>query len=263
MMPKVLIVDDEPVARERVARLLDKHLPSARLETAGDAVEAISLVATEDKPDLVFLDVQMPGGSGFDVIRTVGVDAMPPVVFVTAYDEYAVHAFDVRAVDYLLKPFEEDRFVEALERWRAGDGRNQSLKGLLEDVGSGKSRYLERMFVKIKDGYTVVEMADLDYMESNNNYVQLVTGGRSYLVRSTLRDFEKQLDPRHFARIHRSFVVNLNRIQFMKPWFSGDSIIILKTGQKLRLSRTYRDVLLRAFGGSWTEPESDGLQNHG
>jgi two-component system LytT family response regulator len=174
---------------------------------------------------------------------------MPAVIFVTAYDEYATQAFEVNAVDYLLKPFTETRLADALRRWLIGNAAGSaSLRALLETITRENATYLERISVRVRHGYTVVNVADIDYLESENNYIRLFTGEQSYLVRGTLSAIEQQLDPSKFARIHRSVIVNLTQVTMLKPWFSGDYVVVLKGGRELRLTRTFTAVLQRGFG---------------
>ena len=245
----VLIVDDEPLARERLQRLLEKHGGFERIMTASDGIQAIGLIEKAE-PDVVFLDVQMAPIDGFEVIEQVGLDKMPQVVFVTAYDQYAIRAFDVHAVDYLLKPYTEQRFLDTLQRLQSSTETEQleSLRGVLDETRT--TRYRDRIIVRHKDELIIVRTADVDWIEAANNYVRIVAGKASYLLREGISAMEAQLDPSKFARIHRSTIVNVDRIRSMKPWFSGDYLVNLDNGKQLRLSRTHRDKLARVIGES-------------
>ena len=254
---RTLVVDDEPLARKRVLSLLRQEADVEVVGECSDGGQAVSAIQRH-APDLVFLDVQMPGCDGFEVIRSIGPDRMPTVVFVTAYDEYALQAFEVHALDYLLKPFGKDRFQqtlrharEALERRRAGDlGRR-----LLALVHGAKAEPLqlgpptvERLVVKSGGRVFFLRTDDIDWIEAAGNYVRLHFGTESHLFRETMNRMESRLDPRHFARIHRSRIVNTERIKEVQPWFNGDYIVILRNGTRLTLSRGYRDRVQRKLG---------------
>ncbi len=251
-----VIVDDEPLARDCVRIALDDH-PSIRVVAeCGDghcAVEAIR----ELEPDLVFLDVQMPGMDGFDVIEEVGAEDMPAVVFVTAYDQHALKAFEIHAVDYVLKPFDDARFAtcveHAIERVRQADvatlsrtlaGVLRELPGPLQD-DAGDSRWASRIMVRERDSIRFVPVAEIDWLEGAGNYVRVHAGSDSHLVRATLTGLSERLDPRRFVRIHRSTIVNVDRIREVQPWAGGDYVAILHDGETLKVSRSYRDDLLK------------------
>lgn len=242
---RVLIVDDEPLARERLRRLLEKE---GDVELAGEcedgnaAIEAIS----DLRPDLVFLDIQMPGRDGFAVIKAVGPEKMPAVIFVTAFDRYALRAFEVHALDYLLKPFDAERFAQALSRARQrverGGGGGQGLAPLLESVGGRVVGEDEDPGEGDTAGFAIPE-ADIDYVEAAGNYVKLHTLSGVRLLRETMAHVEQLLDPARFLRIHRSTIVNLASIEQVQPWFHGDYAVILRDGTRLTMSRGYRDKL--------------------
>lgn len=265
---RVLIVDDEPIARRRLQRLLRQEddveiLPE--VGTGRDAIEAIH----RERPDLVFLDVQMPDLDGFGVVEALGTEQMPPVIFVTAYNEYAVRAFDVHAIDYLLKPFDTDRFRAAFARARvhleqlSSAEQGRKIRALLEQVlGEGtpvtvdrssltpaaaapaaRHRYVDRLMVKHDGRVFFVKVTDVDWFEASGNYVRIHTGKVSHLIRETMQRVEAQLDPSMFVRIHRAVIVNLDRIRELQPWFAGDYVVILRDGRQLKLSRTYREHL--------------------
>jgi two-component system LytT family response regulator len=250
---RTLVVDDEPLARERVLSLLQHEADVEVVGECSDGGQAVSAIQ-QHAPDLVFLDVQMPGCDGFEVIRSVGADRMPTVVFVTAYDEYALQAFEVHALDYLLKPFGKDRFQqtlrharEDLERRRAGDlGRR--LLALVHGAKPAEPPQVERLVVKSGGRVFFLRTDEIDWIEAAGNYVRLHLGAESHLFRETMNRMESRLDSRRFARIHRSRIVNTERIKEMQPWFNGDYIVVLRDGTRLTLSRGYRDRVQRKLG---------------
>ncbi len=218
------------------------------------------------EPDLLFLDVQMPGLDGFEVLARLAPEERPVVVFSTAYDEYALAAFDVHAVDYLLKPFDDDRFEDALERaletlrsrrLREVHDRLRELlaevAGATEDEGEPREagRYLERFAVPERGRLTVVPAGDVDWIEADGDYVKLHAGGDSHLLRGTMTALEDRLDPERFARIHRSAIVQLDRIEELRSDEHGDYRVVLADGRRLRVSRTYRPAVLRRMGLAW------------
>jgi two-component system, LytTR family, response regulator len=252
-----LIADDEPLARSDVrARLKDEP----DIQIVGEAADGPSVVAAIQKlrPDLVLLDVQMPGFDGLEALKRVAPEHLPSVVFVTAHDKYAVRAFDIHALDYVLKPINRERFHLALDRARrelADEGaltrRHEKLVNLVyaEDAGApprgdadGRTpEYITRIAVKDHHRYVIVKIADVDWIQSAANYVELHSGGRCLLLRATLTAVEERLDPGVFLRIHRTIIVNLERVREIVPSERGDSMIRLHDGTCLRLSRKYRD----------------------
>jgi two-component system LytT family response regulator len=248
---KVLIVDDEPLARERLRELLAAEPDVELAGECGDGEAAVRAIR-ESAPDLVFLDVQMPGGGGFDVIREVGPERMPHVVFATAHDEFALRAFDVAALDYLLKPFDEARVRRSLGRVReriAGGGPrlDPALAALLEGV-RGEASYPERLTVRTGTRYAVVRVADVDWIAAEDNYVRLHVGRATHLMRETLAAMERSLDPRRFVRIHRSTVVNVDRVRSIESWGVGEFLLVLQDGTRLQSSRGFRERVREAFG---------------
>jgi two-component system LytT family response regulator len=249
---RTLVVDDEPMARERVMSLL-QHEPD--VEIVGECSDGTQAVAAihDRTPDLVFLDVQMPGLDGFGVISAIGAERMPIVIFVTAYDEYALKAFEVHALDYLLKPFGKDRFQEtlrharaSLERRRAGDlGRR--LLALVSDIKPEPPKF-DRLVVKSGGRVFFLRSEDIDWIEASGNYVRLHLAEESHLFRETMNRMEARLDSRRFVRIHRSRIVNTERIKELQPWFNGEYVVILRNGARLPLSRGYRDKLQEQLG---------------
>ena len=249
---QALIVDDERLARKRIRSLLKNERDVEVVGECADGAEALAAIRKQS-PDLVFLDVQMPEMDGFQVLQEVGGDRMPAVVFVTAYDKYALRAFEVHALDYLLKPFDEDRFGEALRRAKEQvlGGSNGELHdrliALIEHLRSGE-RYVDRLLVKASGRVLFLKTEDIDWIEAAGNYVRLHVGRESHLLRETMNTIETRLDPAHFLRIHRSTIVNLDRIKEMQPWFSGEYVVLLKDGTELRLSRGYRDKFDERLG---------------
>jgi two-component system LytT family response regulator len=244
----VLVVDDEPLARERLRALLADE---AEVRIVGECASGRTAVkAIQDKrPDLVFLDVQMPGLDGFGVVEQLGDDKLPAIVFVTAFDQYALKAFEVHALDYLLKPFDRERFQATLARarealrLRAAGQLDQGMATLLESLAA-KRRQVERLLVKCGGKERLLPVEEVDWFEAAGNYVKIHTRGEKLLLRETMASIEQRLDPEQFARIHRSTIVNLRRVKELEPWFHGDYVVRLVDGQKLTLSRSHRSRLL-------------------
>jgi two-component system LytT family response regulator len=258
---RTLIVDDEELARKALLRVLRQE---ADIEIVGECAEgsaALQRIA-ELTPDLVFLDIRMRGMSGLDVLRQVPEDERPHVIFVTAYDEYAVRAFDLHAADYVLKPIDDDRLRAALGRVRRQHRSHQRAQRYDElvdmlrrasttDAGdavvpaNAVPRYATRLIVRSEGRMYFVPTSQIDYIEADRNYVKLHTGAETHTMREQLGRLTSVLDPRVFARIHRSTIVNLNRIREIQPWFTGDFLVLLHDGTRLRMSRTFRDALDR------------------
>jgi two-component system, LytTR family, response regulator len=249
---KVLVVDDEPLARERLTTLLTAEPDIELVGPARDGEEAITAIH-DDSPDLVFLDVQMPQMNGFDVIDAVGSDKMPLVIFVTAYDQHALKAFQVRALDYLLKPFDRERFSDALQRARKQLEREETgdlgrrLLALVKDLRRDQPRS-DRLVVKSGGRLFFLRADEIDWVEAAGNYVRLHVGPASHLLRETMNAIEGRLDPEKFFRIHRSRIVNMERIQELQPWLNGEYAVLLRTGTRLTLSRGYREKLQDRLG---------------
>jgi two-component system, LytTR family, response regulator len=247
---RAVIVDDEPLAREALRLLIsrDQDLIVAGECTGVDAPDVIRRA----RPDVLFLDIQMPELDGFGVIDAIGVDAVPVVVFVTAYDAYALKAFDVHALDYLLKPFDDIRFAQTLNRVKAqlrGSDRRSStdrLVALLEDR-ERSAQYARRFLVRVREKVVVVKTEDIDWIEAADYYASIHTSGNAYLLRETLTDLEQRLDPERFFRVHRSAIVNLDRVREVHPLFRGDCALILSDGTRVKLSRKRRDEFERLF----------------
>lgn len=251
---RVLIADDEPLARERLRMLLTSETWLELVGECEDGTQAVKAIH-DLKPDLVFLDVQMPGATGFDVIEAVGPARMPPVVFVTAYDQHALRAFDVRALDYLLKPFDRERFRQALDRarqqmQRSSDGElERRLLALVHDLRESPQR-VDRFVVKSGGRVYFVRADEIDWIEAAGNYVKLHVGGEAHLLRETMTAIEAQLNPDVFFRIHRCHIVNIERVQELQPWFNGEYVVCLRTGARLTLSRGYREKLQHRLGSA-------------
>src|SRR5574338_1116412 len=249
---RIVIADDEPLARERLRTLLAPESWAEIVAECQNAAEAVDAI-TRLKPDLVFLDVQMPGGTGFDVIDAVGAARMPLVIFVTAFDRYALRAFDVHALDYLLKPFDRERFQQALlrarqqlERKSTGDLERRLLE-LVQDLRPAPHK-LERFVVKSGGRVFFVRADEIDWIEAAGNYVKLHVGGDAHLFRETMNALEARLDPDFFYRIHRSHIVNIERVRELQPWFNGEYVVFLRNGTRLTLSRGYREKLQTRVG---------------
>lgn len=249
-MLRVLIVDDEPVARRRIRRLLRADRDVDVVGEAADGAAAVQAIA-EKQPDLVFLDVQMPELDGFGVLKRLGPASTPGVVFVTAFDQYALRAFEVHAVDYLLKPFTRERLLDAIARVRetrqAGERRaDPRLAALLEEL-TERPRFLRRLPARAGSRIVLIDAGEIDWLQAADNYVLVHAGGREYLMRETLTRLEGELDPHEFVRIHRSVLVRFDRIGDLVPTVHGDYRVTLKNGVQLTLSRTYRDRVERAL----------------
>lgn len=249
---RTMVVDDEPVARERIVSLLQQEQDIEVVGECADGHQAVNAIQTYS-PDLIFLDVQMPACDGFGVIQQVGAERMPPVVFVTAYDEYALRAFEVHAIDYLLKPFGRDRFQqtlqharEHLERRRAGD-LGKRLLALVQDL-KPEPQKLDRLVVKSGGRVFFLRTDDIDWIEAAGNYVRLHLSEDSHLFRETMNNMEARLDTNRFVRIHRSRIVNTDRIKELQPWFNGEYVVVLQNGARLTLSRGYRERLQERLG---------------
>ena len=270
-MIKTLIVDDEALARRRLRRLLEAERDADVVGEAANGRDAISAIR-ELQPDLLFLDVQMPEMDGFGVLEEVGPEQLPAVIFVTAFDQYAVRAFEVHALDYLLKPFDAERLKGAFERARqhvaagAGAGQTpanqqQQIMALLESLAAERrdlplgaratERPADRLMIKSAGRVYFVKVSEIDYVEAAGNYVRLHVGKDAHLLRETMNGVETRLDAGQFLRIHRSTIVNLDRVKEMQPWFSGEYVVIMKDGTQLKLSRGYRDRLEERLGNTF------------
>ena len=266
-MLTVVLADDEKLARRRLVRMLEETGEATVVAECAGGREAVARTI-ELQPQLLFLDVQMPDLDGFGVLREIQGLASPAIVFVTAFDQYAVRAFEVHAVDYLLKPFDTARFRDAFERAKERAARTERtdeenrMRALLHDYLADSvqeaaiRRPLERVAVRVNGALRIVRTADVDWWETDGNYMRLHVGGNSHLIRMTASSIEGQLDPAQFLRIHRRYIVNIDRVVEVQPWFGGDAVVVLRTGAKLRLSRTYRERLHTRLLGARTEAPS-------
>lgn len=242
---RVLIVDDEPPARRKLRRFLEADPDVEVAGEVGNGADAVRAIEA-NHPDLVFLDVQMPALDGFGVMEALDVEPLPLIIFVTAYDEYAIKAFEVEALDYLLKPFDEERFRQALDRAKRylRDGRADELgtrlRHLLGEIRK-ELRYISRIMVTSGSRIFYVNTSEILWIEGAANYVKLHVGNDVHLVRETLDGMLGQLDPGTFVRVHRSHVVNLDYVHELYHWSHGDYVIVLKDGTEVKLSRRYRD----------------------
>jgi two-component system, LytTR family, response regulator len=252
---RTLIVDDEPVARRRIRRLLRLHPDVQVAGECGDGAAAVDAIRTLN-PDLVLLDVQMPELDGFAALQALAPHEIPVVIFVTAFDRYALRAFDVHALDYVLKPVDGDRLARSLDRARtriaerrrsATAPLDQRIAALLQEL-SVERRYLSRLPVRSGGRLLVVDLEDVDWIAAADNYVTLHAGGQQHLLRDTMGRLERELDPACFVRIHRSSIVRIDRIKELLPDFHGDYTLVLKDGTRLTLSRTYRTKVEGALG---------------
>ncbi|HEX5703484.1 MAG TPA: LytTR family DNA-binding domain-containing protein [Pyrinomonadaceae bacterium] len=255
-MPRIrtIIADDEPLARRGIRAQLKDEKDFEVISECRNGHEAVKTIETES-PDLVFLDVQMPELDGFGVVNAVGPARMPAVIFVTAYDRYALRAFEVHALDYLLKPFDDDRFASALQRARQHierkdiDDLGRRLQGLLDDL-QPRNKYVDRLVIKSAGRIFFLSVAEVDWIEAADNYVRLHAGSESHLLRETMNNLEKKLDPDQFLRIHRSRIVNIQRVKELRPLFRGEYDIMLKDGTRLETGRGYRDRVQRLLNDS-------------
>jgi two-component system, LytTR family, response regulator len=255
---RVLVVDDEPLAREKVRTMVADDPEVELVGECANGAEAVAAVERE-RPDLLLLDVQMPEVDGFAVLEALKSGHMPQVIFITAYDQYAVHAFEVHALDYLLKPFDRDRFRAAVERAKAdirrqrgpnGDRElDERVRALLQHF-EAESKYLARLVVKTGGRVFFLPVEEIDWIEAEGNYVNVHTPKKSYLLRETISSLETQLDPRQFVRIHRSTIVQIGRIRELQSWSHGEYRVRLHNGTELTLSRNYRENLQSVLGGS-------------
>ncbi len=248
MTLRALIVDDEPPARRKIRTFL---VGDSRFELVGEAEDGLEAVnqIEEKRPDLVFLDIQMPGLTGFEVLESL--ESPPPqVIFTTAYDQYAVKAFEIRALDYLLKPFDKERFRQALERALEDRLHHEVVQarvdGLMADWRSRRGP-LQRILVRDRERLRIVPVRDIEWIEAEEKYVRLHVGRETHLHRETMNNLEQRLDPERFLRTHRRQIVNLGFVKELTPWAHGDYLLILADGHRLPLGRRYRRRFLELF----------------
>ena len=251
---RALVVDDEPLARAMIREMLESDSEAEIVGECANGREAVEVIKTS-APDIVFLDIQMPEIGGFEVLESLDPKAHPHVIFVTAYDQYAVRAFEVHALDYLLKPFDRERFEGAWQRAKTQikldrtSRRDQDIIALLEELKAGP-QYLERLVIKNGGRVFFLHVQDVHCIEAEGNYVRVYDNQKGYLLRETISSLEEQLDPKQFLRIHRSAIVKIDRIKEMQPWFHGEYRIIMENGKQLALSRNYRSNLQDAVGNN-------------
>jgi two-component system, LytTR family, response regulator len=260
---RALIVDDEPLARQRIADLLQREHDVEVIGEIDNGIAAVTAIQSLE-PDIVFLDVQMPGKNGLDVVREVGVDKMPLTIFVTAYDKHALEAFEVAAVDYLVKPFDDERFEQAMLRARrmielreVDKLRSRLLSVLQGDRSTDhptpaapRGEYLERIPVDMRGKVRVVPVAEIDFIIASGPYADLYSGDRKYVIREAMQNLEDKLDPNVFIRTHRSVIVRLDLIETLHKGAGGDYEVQLKSGRRLRVSRSRLEALEKKLGVS-------------
>lgn len=262
MTIRTILVDDEKLAIQGLQLRLEPFADVEIIETCLNGREAIRKIKTE-KPDLVFLDIQMPGFDGFSVVKGVMEIEPPLFVFVTAYEEHAIRAFEANAVNYLMKPVDEDKLADTLERVRVRLAERKSadeadkLKGVLEEVAPGKANEIAEdegesadrfeKLINVKDRGQIfrVEVDSIEHIEAAGDYMCIYTGDNSLILRETMKDLERRLDPRNFQRVHRSTIVNLNQVRQVKPHTNGECFLVLESGAEVKVSRSYRDVVAR------------------
>ncbi|MDB4878233.1 MAG: yehT 1 [Gemmatimonadetes bacterium] len=246
---RAVIVDDEELGRDRISSLLELQPDVEIVAICSDGASAVETIERA-QPDLVFLDVQMPGMDGFEVVENLEPTNLPAIVFVTAHDGHAIRAFEIHALDFLLKPFDQTRFEKALERARGQLARNHAqgpvidsrIVSLLEELHEER-KYPERLIIKSSGRVFFVRTEEIDWVEASGNYVKVHTKSEAHLLRESMKNMEAKLDPKTFVRIHRSAIVNIDRIKELEPWFHGEYIVIMRDGTRLTASRVFSDRL--------------------
>ena len=247
-----LIVDDEALARRFIRRMLKDDSDVEVVGECSNGKEAVAFIRKQN-PDLVFLDVQMPEMDGLSVLQTLGTEQLPQIIFTTAYEQYAVRAFELHALDYLLKPFDQSRFQEALARakeqlrYRQQENERLQIGALLESL-ERPPEYLERLIIKAEGRITFLRTREIDWIEADDKYVHLHAGTTKRMVRQTLSAMEAQLDPKRFVRIHRSAIVNVERIKELQPLFNGEYSVLMENGAKLTLTKSHKEKLFGLLG---------------
>ncbi len=253
-MIRVCVIDDEPIACRRIQRLLKDDSEIEMIKICNDGEEAVEAIQ-EFLLDLIFLDVQMPGMDGFEVLKSLKLEVIPHVIFVTAYDRYAIQAFEVHALDYLLKPFDRRRFEEAVKRCKTQirkdhvRSENRELVALLKEM-KNQPRYMERLVIKSRGRVFFLKTDEIDWIEAQGKHVLIHSGQESHLVREAMNNLEAELDPKNFARIHKSTIVNIDRIKQLQPLVHGDFRVILRDATVLTISRRYRQNVDELLGKS-------------
>lgn len=248
-----LIVDDEPLAREYICALLKTDDEIEIIGEAGNGREAADFIHA-NRPELVFLDIQMPEMDGFSLLKTLDAKNLPAIIFTTAFEDYAIRAFEFHALDYLLKPFDAERFEKAVrfakERLSSREEREQEatqITELLKDFDE-KPRFLERLLIKLNGRIIFLKVSEIDVIRADDKYVQLHAGKNVHLVRQTLGAMSRQLDPNRFVQIHRSVIINIERIRELQTMFSGELVVVMETGAEIPLSRNYKNRLFEVIG---------------
>lgn len=244
---RVAIADDEPLARERIASMLESRDNYEIVAQCKDGAETVAAIRKE-RLDLVFLDVRMPELDGFQVLEAVGSGPTPAIIFVTAFEDYALRAFEVSALDYLLKPFDRARFDKTLARFeeqfqRGRLGMSEELRQFLTTLGASANGYVSRFPVKSAGDIYFVRPEEIDWIDAAGNYAALHVAGKKHLIRETMKSVESKLDPRKFVRVHRSAIINLDRLRKLQPYFHGEYVVTLQDGTTLTSSRGYSDRL--------------------
>ena len=244
---RTVIADDEPLARERIVSMLSAHENYQIVAQCKDGAEAVAAIRRE-RLDLVFLDVRMPELDGFQVLDALGGGPTPAVIFVTAFEDYALRAFEVSALDYLLKPFDRARFEKTLAKFeeqfqRGQPGVTEELRNFLSSLGARTDGYVSRFPIKSSGDIYFVRTDDIDWIDAEGNYTALHAGGRKHLIRETMKSIEAKLDPRKFVRVHRSAIINIDRLRKLQPYFHGEYVVTLQDGTTLTSSRGYSDRL--------------------
>lgn len=251
---RVCIIDDEPIACRRIQRLLKDDSEIEIVQICNDGEEAVDAIQ-QFHPDLIFLDVQMPGMDGFEVLKSLKSESIPHVIFVTAYDRYAIQAFEVHALDYLLKPFDRKRFEQAVHRSKAQihqsqqKSNNSELVALLKEM-KNQPHHLERLVVKNQGRVFFLKTDEIDWIEAQGKHVSIHAGKEIHIVREAMNNLEAELDPKKFARIHKSTIVNIDRIKQLQPLVHGDFRVILRDSTVLTISRRYRQKIDELLGKS-------------
>lgn len=250
---RALVIDDEPLARDKVSLFATEHQDIEIVGRAGNGTEALDAIRTLS-PDLLFLDIQMPGMTGFELLQHLSAGPLPGIIFITAFDEFALRAFEFHALDYLLKPYDKERFAKAVEHARSALTNRSDAEITAEQVRSllvsiqQRPKNLERLIVKTNGRIIFLRLEEIDWLEAAGNYVKLHVGNESHLMRETMNRLEEQLDPTRFIRIHRSTIVNIAKVREMQPYFNGDHTVILQNNTSLILSRGYRDHFSAMLG---------------
>jgi two-component system, LytTR family, response regulator len=256
---KALVADDEILSREGIALLLADDADIEVIGVCADADSAYDIIL-KHQPDILFLDIHMPGMNGFELLESLQIEKRPLVIFITAYDHFASHAFEVDAIDYIVKPFNNDRFYKAVAKVKKQLGQlstwdiNNRLNNIIAKLENSPTsettpvrKYFERMMVKTGDRMFLVKVKDVDWFEAQDYYIAIHTGKETHLIRKTMAQLETELDPSHFIRIHRSTIVNINKVKTISAHFNNESVVLLEDGTKLKMSQAYKAKLQQAL----------------